>query len=97
MKVMKPALPLLLLMPVLALLPLSPLSPAAAHAQSRSEADCEKLAEALAYNACLAEFGPRVGERRATTAGSQQMPGGTVQRRPDGRKAASFDVITSRK
>jgi hypothetical protein len=73
----------------------SPLLPA--HAQARSEADCEKLENALAYNACLAELGPRVGERRPASAGAATAPGNPVQRRPDGKKAATFDVITGKK
>jgi hypothetical protein len=67
-----------------------------AHAQANSEADCEKLENAFAYNACLAELGPRIGERRST-AGNQGRPASPVQRRPDGRKAATFDVITGKK
>jgi hypothetical protein len=71
--------------------------PLPAHAQARSEADCEKIEEALAYNACLAEHGPRVGERRPTSAGAARTPANPVQRRPDGKKAATFDVITGKK
>lgn len=82
------ALSLLLFLPVLALLS------ASAHAQVRSEADCEKLENALAYNACLAELGPRVGERRPAAAGARKDAGGPVKRLPGGRKAATFDVIS---
>lgn len=73
--------------------------PAAAQAQnaSRTEADCEKIDEALSYNACLAELGPRVGERRPSVAGPATTRRNAVQRRPDGRKAATFDVITGNK
>ncbi len=85
------ALSLLLFLPVLALLS------ASAHAQVRSEADCEKLENALAYNACLAELGPRVGERRPAAAGASRGATNPVQRRPDGKKAATFDVITGKK
>jgi hypothetical protein len=76
--------------------------PTAAHAQAqnlvraeaRTEADCERLDEALAYNACLAELGPRVGERRPAIASPAPSSRNPVQRRPDGRKSATFDVIT---
>lgn len=46
------------------------LMPAAAFAQDqpRSIADCETIKEDLAYNNCLASFGPKRGERRATGA-----------------------------
>jgi hypothetical protein len=79
--------------------------PASTHAQAqnkgrpeaRTEADCEKLDEALAFNACLAELGPRVGERRPAIAGPASPSRNPVQRRPDGRKAATFDVITGNK
>ncbi len=94
---MKPlllALSLLLLPPVLANLALLQ---STAHAESRSEADCEKLEGALAYNACLAELGPRVGERRRSSVGKTGGAANPVQRRPGGRKAATFDVITGKK
>ncbi|HSP23650.1 MAG TPA: hypothetical protein VLQ65_00605 [Saliniramus sp.] len=90
------------LLPALSLLLLSTLAaftPASVSAQS--EADCEKHVEALAYNACLAALGPRVGESRrssvASPDASQSRPTNPVQRRPDGRKAATFDVITGKK
>ena len=46
------------------------LAPAAASAQDkpRSIAECEKVKEDLAYNNCLASFGPKRGERPATGA-----------------------------
>lgn len=73
------------------------LSGAPAHAQARSEADCEKYVDAFAFNACLAELGPRVGEPRRSSVESRDRPANPVQRRPGGRKAATFDVITGRK
>jgi len=90
---------LLLILSLLLFLPLLALAPRSAGAQG--EADCEKHVEALAYNACLAALGPLVGERslgegRGSTV-EQRRPGNPVQRRPDGRKAATFDVITGRK
>lgn len=66
-------------------------------AEPRTEAACDRLNEALAYNACLAELGPRVGERRPALAGLPLLRSNLVQRRPDGRKAATFDVITGSK
>jgi len=73
--------------------------PNAVHAQVkvRTEADCEKLEEALAYNACLAELGPRVGERRPVVTGAPSASRNPVLRRQGGRKAATFDVITGNK
>lgn|GEM_PF-4005204 len=95
---------LLLILSLLLFLPLLALAPRSAGAQG--EADCEKHVEALAYNACLAALGPLVGERslgerslgegRGSTV-EQRRPGNSVQRRSDGRKAATFDVITGRK
>ncbi|HEX8664086.1 MAG TPA: hypothetical protein VF744_08665 [Beijerinckiaceae bacterium] len=43
------------------------LFPCAAMAQPapKSIADCEKIKGDLAYNQCLANFGPKMGERRA--------------------------------
>jgi hypothetical protein len=37
---------------------------AAAAQPARSIADCEKIKGDLAYNQCLASFGPKIGERR---------------------------------
>ena len=78
------------------LLLLFPVSLADAQTPSRArlEADCEKISEALAYNACLAELGPRVGERRSAPPSRVQSGLIPVERRPGGRKAATFDVIT---
>lgn len=85
---------LLLILSLLLFLPLLALAPRSAGAQG--EADCEKHAEALAYNACLAALGPRVGERRRVSV-DERRPANPVQRRSDGRKAATFDVITGKK
>lgn len=92
MKKLLPALSLLLLSSLAALIPTS--------VSAQSEADCEKHVEALAYNACLAALGPRVGESRRSPAASPDVslgrPTNPVQRRPDGRKAATFEVITGK-
>ena len=49
------------------------LAPLGAAAQAprapASQADCEKLRDDLAYNQCLASFGPRRGERSARGTG----------------------------
>ena len=56
---MKPLICLLfLLAPTLAL----------AQEQARSISDCEKIKADLAYNNCLASFGPKMGERRSRAA-----------------------------
>ena len=85
---------------------LAPLG-AVAQAQqgSRSAADCERLRDDLAYNQCLASFGPRRGERSAagvsgggendeSLAGAQGAR--SVHRSRNGRKAAAFDVVSGR-
>ncbi len=83
--------------------------PAAALAQGapRSIEDCERIRVDLAYNQCLAQFGPKIGER-APRGGPVAEEGGdeprqavrasrrgraSVQRGRRGRQAASFDII----
>jgi hypothetical protein len=82
---------------------LAPLTAAAQAPQAaRSAADCEKLRDDLAYNQCLASFGPRRGERSAAgmsadatdEAGAQGAR--SVRRTRNGRKAAAFDVVSGR-
>ncbi len=70
-------------------------SATAAFPQAAAGKDCEAIEEALAYNACLAEQGPRVGERRAAPR-TRSSGGIAVERRPGGRKAATFEVITGK-
>lgn len=54
------------------------LLPFAALAQTpASVSDCERIQNALAYNECLASFGPKVGERRPRIAAG----GGEYQER----------------
>ena len=82
------------------------LCPLAAAAQSSSPpgslSDCERLKNDLAYNQCLASFGPKRGERPVREAdedepravqGSERR-GRTTTR--GGRQAASFDVVSGR-
>ena len=77
--------------------------------EPKSVEDCERIKADLAYNACLASFGPKRGERPAQTAAvdPEEEParstsvrdrrrGGTTLRGRGGRKAASFDVVTGR-
>jgi len=83
------------------------LFPFAALAQTpASVADCERIENALAYNECLASFGPKVGERQPRVA----VGGGEYQARPadrrgrggrtvrgrSGRQAASFEIRRGR-
>jgi hypothetical protein len=85
---------------------LAPLTAAAQVPQAaRSAADCERLRDDLAYNQCLASFGPRRGERSAPGMGAADENGealagargaGSVRRTRNGRKAAAFDVVSGR-
>jgi hypothetical protein len=82
------------------------LSPFAAAAQSpaapKSVADCEKIKNDLAYNQCLASFGPKQGERASGTPSDEDAQtgrsahGGTSVRGSRGRQAASFNVVSGR-
>jgi hypothetical protein len=88
------------------------LCPLAAAAQSpeapRSASDCERIKGDLAYNQCLASFGPKRGERGVggATVGedddgpavtrSQPAPRPTTRTR-GGRQAAAFDVVGGRR
>jgi hypothetical protein len=77
---------------------------AAAQPAPGSIADCEKIKGDLAYNQCLAMFGPKVGERRRSAAApiaEEDEPavrrgggGGRYAERRGGRgrMSASFDV-----
>ncbi|HYF54898.1 MAG TPA: hypothetical protein VEA41_11625 [Salinarimonas sp.] len=89
------------------------LLPAAALAQGapRSIEDCERIKVDLAYNQCLANFGPKVGERPARggpvaedyeenakpAVRSRRGRAAAYQRGRRGRRAASFDVVSGRK
>lgn len=91
---MKPLICLLfLLAPTLAL----------AQEQARSISDCEKIKADLAYNNCLASFGPKMGERRsraAAPADADEEPAvqqssrrsSSSRRGRRGRVSASFSV-----
>lgn len=84
------------------------LSAAAATAAPRSIDDCEAIREAMAYNACLASFGPKPGERMRYSAGAKgdesvdmkrsgsaraERPSrGRVKARANGRASMSFDM-----
>ena len=79
--------------------------PVAALAQPapKSIADCEKIKGDLAYNQCLAMFGPKVGERRsAAVAPPDDEPvvtrgrGGSSYARRGGRQRAVFDISRGR-
>jgi hypothetical protein len=92
---MKPLICLLfLLAPTLAL----------AQEQASSIADCEKIKADLAYNNCLASFGPKIGERRSRAAAAPadvdeepaaqrgSRSGSYSRRGRRGRISASFNV-----
>lgn len=82
--------------------------PMAAFAQTpTSVSDCERIQNALAYNECLASFGPKVGERRpriAAGGGEYQARsvrrrgrgGRTVLRGRGGRQSAVFEIRRGR-
>lgn len=79
------------------------LSVVPAMAAPRSVDDCEAIREPLAYNQCLASFGPRVGERRRVEGAGRAAPAASVARRGgvrvtrDGRKTMSFEVVSGRR
>ncbi|MET0604961.1 MAG: hypothetical protein ABWZ80_00755 [Beijerinckiaceae bacterium] len=78
----------------------------AAPANAGSIEDCEKISAWDAYNKCLADFGPKRGERMRSAAASRdggsryerrrsyRHPG--YARRKNGRAYAVFDVSPSR-
>jgi hypothetical protein len=72
--------------------------PLAAAAQPSSLAECERIKNDLAYNQCLASFGPKRGERPAREGAYQDEEGPTVRspgpRRRGGRQTAVFDVVS---
>ncbi len=83
------------------------LFPLAAAAQSpgasKSMSDCEKIKNDLAYNQCLASFGPKRGERGAggmSVGEDDDGPAMTGSRGPrvgrtrSGRQTAAFDVVS---
>jgi hypothetical protein len=84
------------------------LVPFAAMAQPapKSIADCEKIKGDLAYNQCLANFGPKMGERRpraAAAASADDEPvvtrgrrGRSGYARRGGRQRAVFEIGRSR-
>jgi len=87
------------------LLLLCPLA-AAAQTPPKSVSDCEQIKSDLAYNQCLASFGPKRGERGAGTASDDED--GPVVRRSgrdrrsgrsirSGRQTAAFDVVSGRR
>lgn len=81
------------------------LAPLSAAAQSPSSiGDCEKIKNDMAYNQCLASFGPKVGQR-APRVGIGQDPESSVAETPSpgrtrvvrgrrGRQTATFDVVS---
>ena len=81
------------------------LAPLSAAAQSpNSIGDCEKVKNDMAYNQCLASFGPKVGQR-APRVGIGQDPEASVAETPSrgrarvvrgrrGRQTATFTVVT---
>ncbi len=73
---------------------------AAAQPAPASVSDCERIKNDLAYNQCLASFGPKQGERSASaeadddnrTAAAPARRSPVVRR--GGRQAATFDVLS---
>jgi hypothetical protein len=83
---------------------LCPFAAAAQSAATASLSECERIKNDLAYNQCLASFGPKQGERPVRAAADADddeptagVPGrrGAVVRR-GGRQAAAFDVVSGR-
>ena len=79
---------------------------AAAQPAPKSIADCERIKADLAYNQCLASFGPKMGERRSSRVAApadDDAPVATRGRRGrsgyarrGGRQRASFEIGRSR-
>ncbi len=86
------------------LLLVCPLAAAAQPTAPASLSECERIKNDLAYNQCLASFGPKRGERPAREAADEESDGpvaGTPGRRAPvvrrgGRQAAAFDVVSGR-
>jgi hypothetical protein len=78
------------------------LGSSAAAAQPAAPSDCEGIRNDLAYNRCLASFGPKRGERSAReTADEADAPAArSAGRAPvlgrNGRQTATFDVVSGR-
>ena len=81
------------------------LAPLSAAAQSpNSIGDCEKVKNDMAYNQCLASFGPKVGQRAprvgigqdpvASVAETPSRRGSRVVRGRPGRQTATFTVVS---
>lgn len=80
--------------------------PALAVAAPKSIDDCEAIQSALAYNQCLASFGPRVGERTVRQVEPAQESAieprrrgrkAASQRAGKGRRSMSFDTVSPRR
>jgi hypothetical protein len=70
-------------------------------AQPASIEDCESIANSLAYNQCLASFGPKQGERKGerkvrsyARSEDELKPVARKTRSASGRKKAVFDIVT---
>jgi hypothetical protein len=71
----------------------------------KSPSDCEKIKNDLAYNQCLASFGPKQGERATRgphgdndePAARPRRGGRFVQRSRVGRQSAAFEVVSGRR
>lgn len=87
------------------LLLLCPLAVAAQSPEApRAVSDCERIKNDLAYNQCLASFGPKRGERAARAAEDEgpavRRPGRggrSARRSRGGRQTATFDVVSGRR
>lgn len=91
-------------LPLASLILLAATAGAAAQGAPKSIDDCERIKVDLAYNQCLAAFGPRMGERAAriatppdegedaATSTAPARRGVVVQRGKGGRKSASFTI-----
>jgi hypothetical protein len=95
---------------ILALAALIAVLPLAAAAQApRTIEDCERIKADLAYNQCLASFGPKVGERSARSYApaediEEDQPAvrrsgrrvrATIRTGRRGRQAATFEIISN--
>jgi hypothetical protein len=71
-----------------------------APARAEDNPACAKFEEPLAFNACLAKFGPRAHESKAIAAeagGRRSARGGEISRARRGRVRLEFDVAGKRR
>jgi len=64
----------------------------AAPAAAQKPDPCARFEEPLAYNACLAEHGPRAAGKGTRPASPDEEASGPIRRAPHGRQRLEFNV-----